>query len=154
MKKNLQDICRFGCIICGHAIVHLVILFGVSTWIGVNEIFVELPLFVNIAPEGWDLSAYVVIVTQSANRAPAIHRFLHKCKCRSNKSLYILFLLCLQILNMGLSIFLYDMTITVYSCSSWYSSILLSVASALYCSCLILVTLLKSISCPILLTKV
>nr|XP_012221372.1 PREDICTED: solute carrier family 52, riboflavin transporter, member 3-A-like [Linepithema humile] len=99
----------FGYVKCGRAVIHLlVILFGVSTWIGVNGIFIELPLLVNIAPEGWNLPAYIVIVAQSANIGPAIYTFLYKCKCDLNESLCILCLLCLQVLAMGLLIFFYD----------------------------------------------
>lgn len=104
----------FGHVKYDRAIIHLlVILFGVSTWIGVNGIFIELPLLVTIAPEGWNLPAYIVIVAQSANVGPAIYALLHKSKCQPNESSCILCLLCLQVLAMGLLIFLYDRTTTV-----------------------------------------
>ncbi|KAL0109767.1 hypothetical protein PUN28_013437 [Cardiocondyla obscurior] len=99
---------------CGRIIVHLlVILFGVSTWIGVNGIFIELPLLVNVTPEGWNLPAYIVIVAQSANVGPVIYAFLYKSKCQPNETLCILCLLCSQILATGLLIFFYDKTIII-----------------------------------------
>ncbi|CAL1680187.1 unnamed protein product [Lasius platythorax] len=109
-----SEICTMRGVKCGCAVIHLlVILFGASTWIGVNGIFVELPLLVNIAPEGWNLPTYIVIVVQSANVGPAIYTFLHKNKRELNESLCILCLLCLQILAMGLLIFFYDKTTVI-----------------------------------------
>lgn len=114
MRDNLRVNDLFGRVKYGHVVVHLlVILFGTSTWIGVNGIFVELPLLVNIAPEGWNLPAYIVIATQSANVGPAIYAFLRKCKCEMNESLCILCLLFLQIVATGLLIFLHDKTTVV-----------------------------------------
>lgn len=115
MRDDLQVNHYLGHVKCGYAVIHLlVILFSVSTWIGVNGIFIELPLLVNIAPESWNLPAYIVIVTQSANVGPAIYTFLRKNKCELNESLCILCLLCLQVLAMGLLIFFYD-EITIIS---------------------------------------
>lgn len=88
MRDDLQVNHYLGHVKCGRAVIHLlVILFGMSTWIGVNGIFIELPLLVNIAPEGWNLPAYIVIVAQSANVG--------------------------QILAMGLLIFFYDKTTVI-----------------------------------------
>ncbi|XP_012276137.1 uncharacterized protein LOC105697415 isoform X3 [Orussus abietinus] len=42
-------------------IVHfLVICFGLSAWVGVNGIFVQLPLLVLSSPERWKLPAYLI----------------------------------------------------------------------------------------------
>ncbi|XP_011874231.1 PREDICTED: solute carrier family 52, riboflavin transporter, member 3-A-like [Vollenhovia emeryi] len=100
---------------CSRAIVHLlVILFGVSTWIGVNGIFIELPLLVGTAPEGWNLPAYIVIVAQSANVGPAIYvLLLYKSKCQPDESSCILCLLGSQVLAMGLLIVFYDTTVAI-----------------------------------------
>lgn len=95
-------------------IVHLlVILFGVSTWIGINGILLELPLLVDIAPEGWNLPVYIVIVIQSSNIGPAIYALLRKSKCQPNESSCILCLLCSQVPAMGLLIFFYDRTVAI-----------------------------------------
>lgn len=50
----------------------LVILFGVSSWVAVNGLWVELPILVNTLPEAWQLSSYIVITTQVANLGPII----------------------------------------------------------------------------------
>lgn len=114
MKDGWRIDYYFGRVKCGRAIVHLlVILFGVSTWIGVNGIFIELPLLVGVAPEGWNLPAYIVIVTQSANVGPAIYALLYNRKYQPNESSCILCLLCSQVLAMGLLVFFYDRTTVI-----------------------------------------
>lgn len=51
----------------------LALLFGIGAWVGVNGIYVQLPLLVNTAPEKWDLSAYMVMVVQFANLGPIMY---------------------------------------------------------------------------------
>ncbi|XP_055325457.1 solute carrier family 52, riboflavin transporter, member 3-A-like isoform X2 [Sitodiplosis mosellana] len=45
----------------------LAILFGVSSWIGVTSTYLQLPLLVSSAPEGWSLPSYIAIAVQIAN---------------------------------------------------------------------------------------
>lgn len=45
----------------------LAILFGISSWIGVTSTFLQLPLIVSHAPEGWALPSYIALTVQSAN---------------------------------------------------------------------------------------
>ncbi|VDQ13148.1 unnamed protein product [Trichobilharzia regenti] len=45
----------------------LVSLYGLGSSIVVNGLWVELPLLVNILPEGWNLPAYLIIIIQIAN---------------------------------------------------------------------------------------
>lgn len=45
----------------------LAILFGIGSWIGVTSVFLQLPLIVETAPEGWSLPSYLVITVQAAN---------------------------------------------------------------------------------------
>ncbi|KAH8867354.1 Riboflavin transporter 2 [Schistosoma japonicum] len=51
----------------------LVSLYGLGSWIIVNGLWVELPLLVNVLPEGWSLPAYLIIIIQIANVGPAIY---------------------------------------------------------------------------------
>ena len=51
----------------------LALLFGVGAWVGVNGIYVQLPLLVNTAPEGWSLPAHMVLVVQFANLGPILY---------------------------------------------------------------------------------
>ena len=51
--------------------VHLLIcIFGTSSWIAINGIWVELPLLVQKLPEKWALPSYMSIVIQLANIGP------------------------------------------------------------------------------------
>lgn len=45
----------------------LTILFGISSWIGVTSVFLQLPLLVSTAPEGWNLPSSMAITVQTAN---------------------------------------------------------------------------------------
>lgn len=56
----------------------LSILFGIGSWIGVNSIYVQLPLLVETAPEQWSLPSFLVIMIQLANIGPLLYTFLHK----------------------------------------------------------------------------
>lgn len=88
----------------------LVMIFGISAWIGVNGIFIQLPLLVNILPESWGLAVHLVVIIQAANVAPVIYSFLRKSSFKISESLCILIMLGIGSLVMGLMIFLYDKT--------------------------------------------
>lgn len=45
----------------------LIVFFGIGSWIGVTSTFIQLPLIVPTAPEGWSLPSYLTITIQSAN---------------------------------------------------------------------------------------
>ena len=51
----------------------LALLFGLGAWIGINGIYVQLPLLVNTSPEGWTLPAYMVMLVQIANLGPILY---------------------------------------------------------------------------------
>jgi len=48
----------------------LAILFGISSWISINGLWVELPVLVNQLPEGWALPSYLSTIVQIANIGP------------------------------------------------------------------------------------
>ena len=48
----------------------LAILFGISSWISINGLWVELPLLVERLPEKWTLASYLSIIVQLANIGP------------------------------------------------------------------------------------
>lgn len=54
------------------------LLFGVSAWVSINGLWVEMPLLVPRLPEGWNLGAIVVIVIQAANLGPLVYTLAHK----------------------------------------------------------------------------
>lgn len=50
----------------------LVVLFGLSSWVSVNSVFVELPLLVESLPEKWVLPSYLSVIVQLASIGPLI----------------------------------------------------------------------------------
>jgi len=63
-----------------------VMLFAMSTWIGVVGIWVEMPLLVNALPESWNLPSYLVIIIQCANLAPAAYALWDKLRQRNRQA--------------------------------------------------------------------
>ena len=56
----------------------LALMFGIGAWIGINGIYVQLPLLVNTAPEGWSLPAHMVMLVQIANLGPILYTLYTK----------------------------------------------------------------------------
>ncbi len=53
---------------------HLLICgFGLGTWLSINAVYVQLPLFVDYVPEGWNLASYMVIIIQLSCIVPLIY---------------------------------------------------------------------------------
>lgn len=42
------------------------IFFGISSWVAINGLWMELPLLVYVLPEGWNLPAYLSIIIQAS----------------------------------------------------------------------------------------
>lgn len=57
----------------------LAVLFGISSWISINGLWVELPMLVNELPEGWALPSYLSIIVQIANIGPITYGLLRHC---------------------------------------------------------------------------
>ncbi|XP_066530118.1 solute carrier family 52, riboflavin transporter, member 2 isoform X2 [Hoplias malabaricus] len=55
----------------------LVALFGMGSWISVNSLWVELPVVVNILPEGWSLPAYLSVLIAFGNLGPVAVTLTH-----------------------------------------------------------------------------
>lgn len=51
----------------------LALMFGLGSWIGINGIYVQFPLLVQTAPEGWSLPAHMVMLVQIANLGPILY---------------------------------------------------------------------------------
>ena len=56
----------------------LFILFGISSWINMDAIRIELPFMLNQLPEGWRLPSYVIMTSQVANVGPVIYVIAHR----------------------------------------------------------------------------
>lgn len=92
----------------------LAILFGISSWIGVTSTFIELPLLVEKAPEGWSLASYISITVQSANIgsfAYVIYQKYSKRKIDDGHLIYITLLIgCIAAISMS---FCYEDTVQI-----------------------------------------
>ena len=74
----------------------LAIFFGISSWISINGLWVELPLLVDKLPEGWNLASYLSIIVQIANLGPisvALLRWRLKDKFSSSWIIVLLLIL-------------------------------------------------------------
>lgn len=93
-----------------YIIVHfLIILFGISSWIGINGIFIQTSILINTSPEGWSLPIYLVLITQTANFGPLLYIILQMYfKCKINEPWWIMCLLVLGTLAMGFLSFFYS----------------------------------------------
>lgn len=51
----------------------LAVLFGISAWVSINGMYVQLPLMVQSQPEGWNLPSYLAVIIQIANVGPILY---------------------------------------------------------------------------------
>jgi len=73
----------------------LAILFGISSWISINGLWVELPVLVNQLPEGWALPSYLSTIVQIANIGPIGYSVLRAVLPRDPPAHIIIFILLL-----------------------------------------------------------
>lgn len=74
----------------------LAILFGISAWITVNGMFVQLPLMVQTQPEGWNLPSYISVIIQIANVGPVLYSISQKLfpgKIKDSWIIYVILIL-------------------------------------------------------------
>jgi riboflavin transporter 2 len=68
----------------------LAILFGITAWISINGMFVQLPLMVQSQPEGWNLPSYLSVIIQIANVGPILYSVSKKFFPRRVKDSWII----------------------------------------------------------------
>lgn len=56
----------------------LIALFGSSTWIGITGIYLQLPQFIQMAPEGSNLASHIGLLIQSGNLVTLIYLIITK----------------------------------------------------------------------------
>ncbi|XP_047460243.1 solute carrier family 52, riboflavin transporter, member 2 isoform X2 [Mugil cephalus] len=62
------------------AVTHgLMALFAMGSWISVNSLWVELPVVVDVLPEGWNLPAYLSVLIAFGNLGPIAVTITHHC---------------------------------------------------------------------------
>ena len=54
----------------------LAALFGISSWVEVNGVWVQTPILVQKLPEQWKIASYIVVITQLANIGPIVYSIL------------------------------------------------------------------------------
>lgn len=95
-------------------IVHLLImLFGISTWLGINSTFVESPLLVETVPEKWSLPSYIVIIVQIGNLGPILYTAMQKWRPFNDSSL-IMVLLIMGCIASSSFAFLHNQTAVIF----------------------------------------
>lgn len=90
------------------------VLFGVGTWIGINSTYLQLPLLVMKAPEGWALPSFIVIVIQLANIGPILYTVIQKYSPRKMNDSYLIYgLYLIGTIGALLMALFYDRTVMV-----------------------------------------
>ncbi|KAK0413559.1 hypothetical protein QR680_006869 [Steinernema hermaphroditum] len=92
----------------------LVVIFGSSSWLSTNSIWMELPLLTQHLPEGWSLPSYLAAVVQLACIGPLAYSIVHKCSdytVPTAPAIQILLVFC-TIITGALSYF-WPVTVTV-----------------------------------------
>lgn len=90
------------------------IMFGIGTWIGINATYLQLPLLVASAPEGWALPSFIVIVIQLANIGPILYTIIQKYSPRKMNDSYLIYgLYVIGIVGALLMALFYDTTVVV-----------------------------------------
>lgn len=92
----------------------LAVLFGVGAWLGVNAIFLQLPLLVETAPEGWTLPSYFVVCVQIANIGPLLYTLVQKYSPKKIQDSIIIYgVYVIGCLAAILAVFFYQATVIV-----------------------------------------
>ncbi|XP_046823301.1 solute carrier family 52, riboflavin transporter, member 3-A-like [Vespa crabro] len=102
----------------------LVLFFGIGAWIGINGIYVQLPLLINNAPEGWNLPAHMVMLVQFANLGPILYTLYIKYTAWAYDKLIIYGMLIAAVLSTFILAFLYNKTSVIFG--NMHSTSLLS----------------------------
>ncbi|KAJ0175379.1 hypothetical protein K1T71_008538 [Dendrolimus kikuchii] len=91
----------------------LMTCWGIGTWLGVNGLYVQLPLLVARLPEGWALPSSMVVAVQLANVGMLLYGLLRRLRPRSADASYIYGLLAIGTLALILNAFFYERTIVL-----------------------------------------
>ncbi|XP_067652685.1 solute carrier family 52, riboflavin transporter, member 3-B-like [Haliotis asinina] len=87
-----------------------IILFGVSSWVDINGMWVELPIMVQKLPEGWNLPSFMVVLTQLANIGPLLYAVVAH---RVPEKVVIYIIIAIGALACLLLVFLWEATTVV-----------------------------------------
>ncbi|XP_051159707.1 solute carrier family 52, riboflavin transporter, member 3-B-like [Leptopilina boulardi] len=111
--------------------VHILIaIFGLSAWLGINAIFVELPILVTTTKE-WNLPMYIVIMVQVANIGPLSYVIARKFGFKFHESRWIFGMLIFSAIIMCLLAFFHEKTINFHNKEYNYVLFLVTFSTAL-----------------------
>lgn len=110
----------------------LAVLFGICSWVGVTSVYLQLPIIVSTAPEGWSLPSYLVLTVQSANIGSFVYVLYQRCarkKIRDDILIYITLAMgCVAAIGMA---FFYHVTVGGHSVALLIFSLLHSLVGCL-----------------------
>ncbi|XP_013196913.2 solute carrier family 52, riboflavin transporter, member 3 [Amyelois transitella] len=86
---------------------------GLSTWLGVNGMYVQLPLLVQELPEGWALPSSMTVAIAAANVGLFLYAALRRLLPRVSDSHHILGLLVMITLALFINSFVYSKTAVI-----------------------------------------
>lgn len=86
---------------------------GMGTWLGVNGVYVQLPLLVETLPEGWALPSSMVLAVQLGNSGMLAYVLLTRLRPQGSDVPYIYGLLLVGTCALLLNSFLYDRTAVI-----------------------------------------
>lgn len=103
LREWLEDI---------NVIVYLLVMtFAIASWIDINGVWVELPLLVEVLPEGWDLPSYLVMIIQIANVGPIAYTLAsHFCSQRVKEWPVVYLIIAIGTVSCLLMSFFWDKT--------------------------------------------
>lgn len=94
-----------------------VFLFGLSTWITINGIFSQVPIFFNILPEKYEVATLIVFIVQLSNIFPFLYSFISvfipKRWNYNVETVIIYFILLVGFVSSLLFGFVWDKTVTI-----------------------------------------
>lgn len=105
----------------------LAILFGMCSWIGVTSVYLQLPIIISTAPEGWTLASYLVLTVQLGNVGSFAYILYQKYSSKKIRDAYLIYVTlaigCVAAIGMA---FFYQVTIDKHSVALLFFSLLLS----------------------------
>ncbi|XP_049868524.1 solute carrier family 52, riboflavin transporter, member 3-A isoform X2 [Pectinophora gossypiella] len=104
---------------------------GLGTWLGVNGLYVQLPLLVERLPEGWALPASMALAVQLANVGLLLYALLRRLLPRVSDSPYIYALLAVGTLALVINAFVYTHTTHMFGADRSLAFLVLTFCAAL-----------------------
>lgn len=91
----------------------LMVCWGLGTWLGVNGLYVQLPLLVERLPEGWALPSSMTVAIQLANVGLVAYIVIRRLLPRAPDAPYIYLALTVGTAALYLNSFLYTKTVSI-----------------------------------------